>query len=220
MQLARLIDLRSPFGTAARPTFVGLAIVALAPLVTAAARADSIGPTLGPIDRSSASEAPCDPAAPIGNASPLPGRYMCQIGLDGAWFQPYACDILGRARAVSGYLRYDKWNVPCAITGSVAGKRGTIDGVLSCTPTDLDVVSEDAFLVGRLAPIPGGFRFENKVKLTTVRAQGPEDVIPRATRITATRPTVAFNVCRRPWPQGFVSDIERAEAIERARRRP
>ncbi|MFN0246389.1 MAG: hypothetical protein ACKV2T_05750 [Kofleriaceae bacterium] len=183
--------------------------------------ADSIGPVLGPTDRTLVAEQPCDRDTPR-SAEPIVGRYMCQIGINGEWFQTYACEII-KSSATSGYLRGAKWNVPCSITATVTNRRLGFSGWMSCEVTDPitpNLVSDDAELGGKLQAIPGGFRIATKASRHRTIAHGSPDAIPRPVTIRKTRQSIVLNVCRTPWPAGFVSDIERAEAIERARHRP
>lgn len=192
-------------------------VAALLILNSGLAMADSVGPPLPPTDFSIVKEEPCDPKARLGTSGTLIGHYMCQIGLDGQWFQPYACELI-RSAGTASYLRFAKWNLPCEIVGTVTHKSLAFDGSMMCDlgGSPADKIGNDALLTkARLVPIAGGFRIEQTVELVKQFAVGPGDVIPRPTRTTMTKPRLALNVCRRAWPNGFVSDNERAEAMYR-----
>jgi hypothetical protein len=185
---------------------------------TGLALADSVGPPLGPVDRSIVAEQPCDPAAPLGSKGALIAPYMCQIALDDKWFQPYPCAII-KSSARSSYLRFEKWNVPCDVTGSVNHKTLSFSGNMACSVHDPepDMIGDVAFVERtKLVAVPGGFRLElKKIERHKDFASGPDHA--RKPRTEVSRPKLTFNVCRRPWPKDFVSDNERAEAMRKSR---
>lgn len=194
-----------------------LSAAALA-LGTSLVSADSVGPPLGPVDDSIVAEEPCDPKAALGTAGPLVAPYMCQIGLDGDWFQPYPCEVI-KSTSREVYLRFAKWNVPCEIVGTVNKKSLSFSGSMMCNVQSgpPDMIGNDALIErGKLTPIAGGFRIDKKaIELVAEFASGPDDA--RKVRTEVSRPALAFNVCRRAWPKGFVSDNERAAAMRRGK---
>ncbi len=164
------------------------------------AAADRSGPPPEPIRASK--EVPCDRTAPAGGT--LVGRYMCQLAIDGVWAQAVPCEIAGKPHASAGYLRMATW-LSCDINGSVDHR--AFDGAAWCIPAEADQIGHEALVEATLRAVPGGFRIDTVADMVKTFAFGPEDAIPRATRLVHTKTKLALNVCRRPWPADFKLDI-------------
>jgi len=190
-----------------------LLLVAAALSLAVAARADRALEPAGPPLPATAPEQPCDPDAPVGAQGPLVARYMCQIGLDGVWGSPYPCEIARPAKRSGylGYLRYTRFDIKCDVVGTLAGSARTFDGSMSCIPDQPDVIGKDALFDGRLRSVAGGFRLDAAIDVVIETALGSEDDMPRKTREDTVRTQLSLNVCRRAWPKGFVSDVERTK---------
>lgn len=189
-----------------------LLIVALLAASTSPALADRIIVPKNPPPPARAAEQPCDKAMPRGDLQPMVGRYMCQIGQDGAWAGAYPCEIVAAPRdpdaGYDWYLRFAQFNLTCDVVGTLTGGVTlAFDGSLSCTPRERDVIGHEAVFTARLRPVAGGFRLESAIDMVKTRAHGSPDAIERPTTLERRRTAFTMNICRRPWPAHFESDV-------------
>lgn len=197
-------------GSLTRPIMRTLVIVALA---GTSVFADAAFPVTE-LPRRVVAEQSCDAR---GATEPLVGRYMCQLGMDGAWGEPFPCEIIEPPRRVGydGYLRFTRFGLPCDLVGTIRRKAAKLvfDGSVSCRIEDepADVIGHETVFAGPIQSNAGGLRFDRQVDMVITHAIGPDDAIVRKTRLQHVRTALSFNVCRRPWPAGFQSDVEKVE---------
>ena len=166
-------------------------------LLPTSALADRIGPPelYKPIPKTIVPEQPCDETAPLGDTTKLVGKYMCQIGLDGKFFEPYPCEII-RSSSNAGYLRFARCDVYCNVVGTVRKKSLALtSGSIDCRNTEANVIGDFAVFDGKAKAIGGGYRLELQI----------EHIVERGFRSKTTKEKLVVNVCRRTWPKGFVN---------------
>jgi len=184
-----------------------LFIITLALLPTAAV-ADRAGPPelYKPVPKMIVAEQPCDATRRVTEPDQLVGKYMCQIGLDGKFFEPYPCEIIPSS-SKAGYLRFARFDVYCNVVGTVNKKSLALtSGSLDCRNSEANVIGDYAVFDGKVKAIGGGYRLELQIEHIVDRGFGPDD--HRTVKSAITKESLAVNVCRRPWPKGFVSHNE------------